>query len=41
MEIVIIDDPEDVGRLGADAVAQHVVANPGAVLGLATRAPSS
>lgn len=36
MEIVIIDDLEDVGRLGADAISQHVVANPDAVLGLAT-----
>lgn len=36
MEIVIIDEPEDVGRLGADAFAQHVAAKPEAVLGLAT-----
>lgn len=36
MEIVIIDDPDEVGRLGADAIAQHVAADPRTVLGLAT-----
>lgn len=36
MEVVIVEAAEEVGRLGADAVAQHVRADPGAVLGLAT-----
>ena len=36
MEVVILDSPEEVGRVGADAVAQHVLADPQAVLGLAT-----
>ncbi|NLG21244.1 MAG: glucosamine-6-phosphate deaminase [Actinomycetales bacterium] len=36
MEVVILDDEEQVGRVGADAVAQHVARNAGAVLGLAT-----
>lgn len=36
MEVVILEDGEQAGRAGADAVAQHVRDNPGAVLGLAT-----
>lgn len=36
MEVVILDGAEEVGRVGADAVAQHVRSNPEAVLGLAT-----
>lgn len=36
MEVVVLDNPDEVGRLGADAIAQHVVANPEAVIGLAT-----
>lgn len=36
MEVVILDDAEQVGPVGADAVAQHVRRNPEAVLGLAT-----
>lgn len=36
MEVVILDDEEQVGRVGADAVAQHVARDPGTVLGLAT-----
>ncbi|RIK13547.1 MAG: glucosamine-6-phosphate deaminase [Acidobacteria bacterium] len=36
MEVVILDDAERVGPVGADAVAQHVRRNPEAVLGLAT-----
>lgn len=36
MEVVIIDDPDDIGRLGADAIAQHVTADPESVIGLAT-----
>lgn len=36
MEVVILDDAEQVGRAGADAIAQHVRRDPEAVLGLAT-----
>lgn len=36
MEIVIESDPEELAVLGADAVAQHVLDDPRAVLGLAT-----
>lgn len=36
MEVVILDDEEQVGRTGADAVAQHVAQDPETVLGLAT-----
>jgi len=36
MEVVILEDAEEVGRAGADAVAQHVETDPEAVLGLAT-----
>ncbi|AXH96229.1 glucosamine-6-phosphate deaminase [Ornithinimicrobium avium] len=36
MEVVILEDEEQVGRVGADAVAQHVLADPSSVLGLAT-----
>ncbi|MCK0110926.1 glucosamine-6-phosphate deaminase [Ornithinimicrobium sp. F0845] len=36
MEVVILDDEEQVGRPGADAVAEHVARDPRAVLGLAT-----
>jgi glucosamine-6-phosphate deaminase len=36
MEVIILDTAEQVGRVGADALAQHVQADAGAVLGLAT-----
>ncbi|GGK77674.1 glucosamine-6-phosphate deaminase [Ornithinimicrobium pekingense] len=36
MEVVILEGAEQVGRVGADAVAQHVARDPRAVLGLAT-----
>ncbi len=36
MEVVVSSDPERIAVLGADAVAQHVAADPAAVLGLAT-----
>ena len=36
MEVVILDDAEQIGRVGADVIAEHVTANPAAVLGLAT-----
>ena len=36
MEVVILEDEQQVGRVGADAVAQHVRHDPGTVLGLAT-----
>ena len=36
MEVVILDDAEQVGRVGADVIAEHVAAKPAAVIGLAT-----
>lgn len=36
MEVVILDDAEQIGRVGADALAQHVQRDPACVLGLAT-----
>lgn len=36
MEVVILETPEEIARVGADAIAQHVAADPEAVLGLAT-----
>ena len=36
MEVVILDDEEQVGRVGADAIAEHLARNPRTVLGMAT-----
>lgn len=36
MEVIVTPDRQRLATLGADAVAQHVAANPAAVLGLAT-----
>ena len=36
MEVVVSSDPDRIAALGADAVAQHVAADPTAVIGLAT-----
>lgn len=36
MEVVILDDAAQLGRVGADVIAEHVTANPATVLGLAT-----
>ncbi|WP_109473965.1 glucosamine-6-phosphate deaminase [Ornithinimicrobium cavernae] len=36
MEVVILEDEAQVGRAGADAIAEHVRRDPAAVLGLAT-----